>query len=188
MALHSPIEDTGCSWTTKQRQKNKYWNIPLNRGTVTPWVTQPWKPLHTLWLLQPSSQCSFWPQAFWKATGIALVEVYQRKKLKGCGVQHQPWPLQSSSAPYWQRRCSYWLILFFGRNSLLFSCLTAPRWHLHYLIWRGILTRGHPDIPKGWKRGADGCSLLSLLLPQVIRLHGSPSVRKRQLGSFNCRK
>lgn len=34
--------------------------------------------------------------------------------------------------------------------------------------------QGHPDIPKGWKRRTDGCLLLSLLLPQVIRLHGSP--------------
>lgn len=152
MPLYSPIKDTGCNWMTKQIEKNKYWNIPLGQGTVTTQVTEAWKPLHTLWVLQSSSQWSFWPQAFWRASVIALLEVYQRKKLKGCGVQLQPWPPQSSSAPYWQQRCTYWSILFFGLNPLLFSSLTAPQWHLHYLIWRRILTR---DTQTSWRDGKE---------------------------------
>lgn len=102
MPLHSPIEDTGCNRITKQMQKTKYWNIPLSQGTVPTRVTEAQKPLHRLWLLQPSSRWSFWPQAFWRASVIALLEVYHRKKLKGCGVQLQPWPPPSNSTPYWQ--------------------------------------------------------------------------------------
>lgn len=119
----------------KQIQKNKYWNIPLGQGAVTTQATEAWKPL------QPSSRWSLRPQAFWRASATALLEVYQRKKLKGCEVQLQPWPLQSHSGPYWQQIRTGWSILFTGLRLLLFSGLTAPRWHLHYLIWRRILTR-----------------------------------------------
>lgn len=102
MPLHSPIEEAGCSWTTKQRQKNKYWNIPLNQGTDNIRVTEPWKTLYTLCLCAAFPQQSFWPQAFWKATRIAVLEVYQRKKPKGYGIQLQPWPPKRISAPYCQ--------------------------------------------------------------------------------------
>lgn len=158
MPLYSPIEDTGWSWTTK---KNKNWNIPLSLGRATTQGTEAWKSLCRLWLLQPSSQWSFWLQASRRANVIALLEVYQRKKLKGRGLQLQPWPPQSSSAPYWQQGCTHWSILFSGLDLLLFSALTALQWHLHYLIQRRILTRDTRTSRGDGKEQMGACYLCS---------------------------
>lgn len=115
---------------------------PTEPRRATTQGTEASKSLHRLWLLQPSSQWSFWLQASSRASVIpTLLEVYQRKKLKGCGLQLQPWPPQSSSAPDWQQGCTHWSILFFGLDLPLFSAPTAPQWHLLYLIQRRILTR-----------------------------------------------
>lgn len=128
----------------------------MSQGRATTQGTEAWKSLYRLWLSQPSSH--FWLQASRRANVIVLLEVYQRK---GRGLQLQPWPPQSSSAPYWQQGCIYWSILLFGLDLLLFSALTAPQWHLHYLIQRRILTRDTRTSRRDGKEQMGACYLCS---------------------------
>ena len=185
--LYSPIEDTGCNWMTKQIQKNKYWNIPLSQGTVTTPVREAWKPLHTLWLLQPSYRWSFWPQAFWRVSVIALLEVYQRKKLKGCGVQLQPWPPQSSSAPYWQEMYLLINLVFWTRPAIVFwpdrPTVTHP---LSYPEKNS--NQGTPGHPEGMERKNRWVLVVISAPSPSHRTSWLPIGRKHQLESLNCRK
>lgn len=188
MPLYSPIEDTGCNWMTKQIQKNKYWNIPLGQGTVTTQVAEAWKLLRTLWLLQLSSQWSFWPQAFWRATMIALLEVYQRKKLKGCGVQLQPWPLQSSSAPYWQERCTHWSILFFWTQPAIVFWPDCPTVTPPLSYPEKNSNQGTPGHPEGMEK-KNRWVLVVISAPSTSHTTlWLPTGKKYQLESLNCRK
>lgn len=150
-------------WLELNNEEKQELEHPTEPKRATTQGTEAWKSLYRLWLLQPSSQWSFWVQAFRRASVIALLGVYQRKKLKERGLQLQPWPPQSSSGPYWQQGCTHWSILFFGLDLLLFSALSALQWHLHYLIQRRILTRDTRTSRRDGKEEQMGASYLCSL-------------------------
>lgn len=183
MPLYSPIEDTGCNWIMKQTQKNKYWNIPLSQGTATTQVTEAWKPLLTLWLLQPSSRWSFWPQAFWRASDRSARRLSEEEAE---GMWDTAPALTSTKHLCLLLTTETYLLInldFLTQLTIVFCPTVTPP--LSYPEKNS--NQGTPGHPEGMEK-ENGWVLVISAPSTSCTTSWLPKGRKHKLESFNCRK